>query len=82
MKHYDFPIEYDIPLPEKGDYKRRYPWRELKKVGTSFLVPCSEEEAEKLSNSLTRSSNWASYKTGWQFTMRRILGGIRVWRIK
>jgi hypothetical protein len=81
MRHYDFPVEYNIPIPEKGDYKRKYSFRLLKQVGMSFLVPCSDEEWRRLSNCLTASIAHASYKTGWRFTMRRIPGGIRVWRI-
>lgn len=80
MKHCDFPVEYNIPIPPKGDYKRRYSFRALKIVGMSFMVPCEEMDAQKLWNTLTRSASWHSYKTGWVFTMRRIIGGIRIWR--
>lgn len=80
--HYEFEVEYHIPLPVKGDYRRRYPFRELKQVGCSFMVPCDVLGMEKMWNTLTRSQHWASYKTGWKFTMRRVLGGIRIWRIE
>ena len=82
MRHYDFEVEYNIPIPPKGDYKRRYPFHLLRKVNMSFFVPCDVLECEKLTNSLTRSINHASYKTGWRFTMRRVEEGIRVWRIE
>ena len=82
MKHLEFPVEYGVPLPSKGDYKRRYPFRELKIVGASFLVPCDDEAIQRLWNSLNRCAHWHGCKTGWKFTLRRILGGIRVWRVR
>ena len=81
MSHCDFRVEYNVPLPPKGDYKRRYPFHLLNRAGMSFIVPCTDDQARQLSNSLTKSIHWASYKTGWRFTMRRVLGGIRIWRI-
>lgn len=82
LRHYDFPLEYDVPIPPKQDVKRRYPFKALTKKGMSFMVPCDPMDLRKLWNSLTRSAAWASTKTGWKFTMRQILGGIRVWRIQ
>jgi hypothetical protein len=74
------PIEHGIPLPSRGDIKRRYPFRKMN-VRDSFLVPCEPYELKARWNSLSSSIRWASYKTGFKFEVRQVENGLRVWRV-
>lgn len=77
----EFPVEHNIPMPPRNDFKRRYSFRKLH-VRDSFLVPCEPCEIDATWNSLTSCKRWATRQTGFTFEMRRVLDGIRVWRTK
>lgn len=74
-------IEHGVPLPAKGDIKRRYPFRQMN-IRDSFFVPVDVLDIKQAWNSLNRSRLYAQYKTGFEFTIRQVLGGLRVWRTK
>lgn len=81
-------VEANVVIPEYGlGRKRKYPWLQLNPVcgepprGDSFLVECDFGDSERVWNSLTSCRASITYRTGRKFTMRRVHGGIRVWRI-
>ena len=74
-----FPIYKGKPMPPRGAYRGKYPWRRME-VGDSFLVPCDTWEARETWDKLTRCRWWATYKTGFRFALRRVHEGIAVWR--
>ena len=68
----EFEIEKNVPIPpRKGGKTGKYPWRELK-CGDSFFVP-KRKHVDPPSD---------MKKQGYQFTFRRMDGGVRVWRVK
>lgn len=88
-EHHPVPVTETIRLekfhqiPGKSGCKAKYPWR-LMGVGTDFLARCGDEPAEikKKFNSLTSCIANARRQTGFRFRMRRVPGGIRVWRVQ
>ncbi len=76
-------IERFIPIPTKRGCMAKYPLRKLV-VSESFLVPCDDTAGatQRLYNSLTSCAAGIERSTGYLFTMRRVKGGIRVWRIR
>ena len=62
------------PLPQ-GDGVTKYPWAVLE-VGDSFFVPGIGN-----GSSLGSSRATASRKYGHTYTIRKVEGGIRVWRV-
>ena len=85
-------VDRDVVMPEVGgglgDRRRKYPWLQLNPVtgnpprGDSFLVECDYGNSEQVWNSLTSCAHSISHRTGRKFIMRRVLDGIRVWRLK
>lgn len=66
---YAVKIESNIPLP--ADRRSpKYPWRQMR-IGDSFFV-------EGVRNF---NPGHASTRTGYRFTVHRVKGGCRVWRI-
>jgi hypothetical protein len=78
---HELPVEHGIPIPPRGDFKRRYPFKRMH-VGDSFFVPCEPFELEDRWNSLTSCIRNATVKTGFKFATRQVEGGLRVWRIR
>jgi hypothetical protein len=82
------PVDRNVVLPPPGRGRPKYPWGSLNVVqgnpprGDSFLAPCGDDEMEQTMNSLTRCAHKYAYRTGKQFTMRRMKDGVRVWRIR
>ena len=72
----DFKVEKGIPVPPR---QARYPFREMK-VGESFFVPCTDEEKARIQNRLTNSC--AKARGFGTFTVRRVEGGVRAWKIE
>ena len=78
----DIPIEKGIPVPESraGRIPVRYPWGKME-IGDSFFV--ASDNPERLQRTLTSAARgWVvrSQAAGRQFTVRRVDGGVRVWR--
>jgi hypothetical protein len=73
-------IEKGIPVPERSNIK--YPWGRME-VGDSFFVKC---EYSKIKHHSVNGSMYywkkRNKKDDWKFTVRRVDGGIRAWRIK
>lgn len=76
-----YQVESSIPIPRKQDHRRRYPFDRMQ-IAQSFMVPCEPQDIDALWNTLTSCRRWATYKSGFRYTMRRVTGGIRVWRIQ
>ena len=69
----EFLIEKNIPIPDKRAWK--YPWKEME-VGDSIFIK------GKSINALTATGLRYLKKDGWDFAMRTVDGGVRVWRTK
>ncbi len=72
---------FEIPQPQKGKPGRKagtqkYPWRDCKTVGDSFL----SGEDLKRTNYAVRQFNYRN--KGLKFMASQIEGSVRVWRIE
>lgn len=73
-----YKIEKNIQIPLKRT--RKYPFDEME-VGDSFMI---EGYTPKKIVSITSSANsfCKTHRNGWKFTVRKIEGDIRIWRVK
>lgn len=78
-----YSIEKNVAIPtierpnrKTGAYK--YPFAKME-VGDSFFVPINREKELK---SVASSSSLYGSKLGRKFTTRKVVGGVRVWRIE
>jgi hypothetical protein len=69
-------VEKGIPIESKvgRGAAARYPFAQME-VGDSFFVP------GKRSGQLSNHCSYQRLKTGRRFTIRKVDGGVRVWRI-
>lgn len=76
-----FEIEQGVPIPPRGSGRSvaKYPFRHLK-IGESFFVPCGDaQEAARIRQSI---ANCTPIHRPARFTVRRVEGGVRAWRIQ
>ena len=76
-------IEKDIAIPKGGTGRgrNRYPLLSMS-VGDSFYIPTLDNESvRKAENRVRGSIRYAALRTGAAFSIRRVDGGIRVWRV-
>jgi len=73
-----YKIEKDIPIPES---EMTYPFGKMKK-GDSFFIKCVDDDLLKMRNIIANHSrNFRHSSTkDWLFTVRKVKGGVRVWR--
>ena len=71
----DYKIEDGVPIPALRTAQAKYPWR-LLEVGQSFFVP------DKTGRQLSTACVAARKSTGFQFAVRTVDGGCRIWRTK
>jgi hypothetical protein len=70
-------FDKNYPLPIDREYgKRKYPFAQLQ-PGESVLYPCETVETKKVSTAAYRVAKYHN----WQFIVRRVESGVRVWRI-
>ncbi len=71
-------IEKNIPIPEavEGRAWTKYPFQFME-IGDSFFLPCDDIEAGK--NRLRTS--FVRHKPK-RFSIRKVKGGLRVWRVE
>jgi hypothetical protein len=69
-------IEKGIPLPPASG-PMPLVQRELMEVGDSYFMP-----GEVAANERNRAHAWSRYHPGFKFCVRKVEGGVRVWRIK
>jgi hypothetical protein len=69
-----YAVETNIPIPAPRKPDTRYPFKELE-VGYSFLVHDGNIRSVR-----SRCSQ-VKLATGHKFTVRKVQGGVRVWRI-
>jgi hypothetical protein len=65
-------FETNVPIPSA----RKYPFAQLQ-PGESVLYPCETVETKKVSTAAYRVAKYHN----WQFIVRRVNEGVRVWRI-
>ena len=68
-------IEKDVPMSSTVGRPPKYPLR-MMEPGDSFFV--EKGDRKSISVSVSRLSK----ETGWIFRVRRVDGGVRVWRVK
>ena len=73
-----FQIEDGIEIPAltRHNTEAKYPFKQMK-VGQSFFVPCTEENAKKVRTSISSSARSAKVR----HVTRIAEGGLRVWRV-
>lgn len=72
----EYEIENNHPLPAAaphGGRREKYPWMQME-IGSSFFVP--DEDAHRVKSSASK----AKKRTGRTFVVRKVEGGVRVWR--
>jgi len=69
-----FPIESDVPMPEDG--RASYPFP-LMEVGDSFSI-ADQSAAEKA----RRAATVHQKRHGGRFSIRKVEGGYRLWRVQ
>lgn len=77
-------IEKGIPVNRIARGVIIYPFADMVK-GDSFLVPAADDlEYKRVSNSLNRQVRMFARMFGaeYEFTVRRVTGGVRCWRMK
>lgn len=67
----EFKIEKGVPIPTPVGKKKRYHFESME-IGDSVF----------LAGKTQATTSHAAKKTGFKFTVRRMDGGIRVWRIE
>ena len=71
-------VEKGIPIPERSN--KKYPWGEME-VGDSFFIKCEYTRLKHQSIGGSKT-NWKKrHNPNCKFTVRRVDGGIRAWRI-
>ena len=71
-------IDRGMPLPKKRHPK--YPWSEMK-IGDSFFVESRPDISDQRLQQKIAECVWGRKKAhGGNFTVRRVDGGVRVWR--
>lgn len=80
-QNYSFVVEENVPIPDRirgRECTIKYPI-EIMKVGDSFLIPMrADGRYVHISGSFRE---WAR-RTGFEFSSRKLVNGIRVWRVK
>lgn len=77
-------IEKNIPVKRIARGVIIYPFADMLK-GDSFLVPAADQKAYRCaSNSLHRQARMFNkqFAQGYEFTVRKVPGGVRCWRTK
>lgn len=68
-------IEKGIPIPHPGSGRLSYPFHEMK-VGDSILV------TDRTLPQLERMTGSYGRRHGVKFSLRKMKGGVRIWRVK
>ncbi len=71
-----FVIEKNVPIPLKGNVRRKYPFAQME-VGDSIFVAGDAAKTENISC----SANAYGKRNGAKFSARCVEGGVRIWRI-
>jgi len=74
----EFKIEKGIAIPERKGGTVKYPFEQME-VGDSFFVP---ESAEVRRSNFSNSASSYGKRTGKKFTVRKVEGGWRCWRVE
>ncbi len=72
-------IDKGVPVPPPRTRASKYPWAEME-VGDSFFVEATAEEMKSRSANLSRGATTIAKQLGCRFTVRKVTGGVRVWR--
>lgn len=72
-------IDKGIPLPSKSKYDDLYPLKDME-VGDSFFIAVTDENKTNIRNRLSSAVRNYSRNKSILFSVRKVSGGIRVWR--
>lgn len=76
--------EPGIPLPEDGRLRARFPFRRMA-IHDSFFVPLTDypgASVTAVSHRVGSAARQAAIKTGFKFSVRKVDGGVRCWRVE
>lgn len=75
-----FEIEKNIPIGRKGGLGRNpiYPFAEMG-IGDSFFSACDDVDAKRMCSA---ACVYAKNHPGFKFSVRKVDGGYRVWRVE
>lgn len=77
-----YAIEKNIPLPPIKQLARtQYPFEDMAK-GDSFRVRVNGEPSKQVLSRVSAAATYAKKKHGHKYTIRRLPGMVRCWRIK
>lgn len=76
-------IETGINIPPRGQSpkSRKYPWREMR-IGQSFCIHSEQPARAALQARLVNAAYNIHQRTTMRFVTRRVVDGVRVWRVK
>jgi hypothetical protein len=66
-------VERGVSIPVDGNYK--YPWAGME-VGDSFFI------AGEAGNRLRSAAGYSGLRNGRRYSVRKVKGGYRVWRVE
>ncbi|KKM79751.1 hypothetical protein LCGC14_1346800 [marine sediment metagenome] len=76
----NFKVEKGVPVPVRGIRGTIYPWADMG-VGDSFFAPSKKGEEGAKTATRMRSAAKANIRLcGRKYIVRRVEGGVRVWR--
>lgn len=79
-----FILESGVPIPKRRQGRiKQYPFKDLL-PGDSFLIQCQPHECNMIQARVISAKNLFLKRTGlcYEFTTRRVLEGIRLWRVR
>lgn len=74
--------EIEKGVPVKGEIRTRYPFADMD-PNDSFLVECEEDKRRTVAANLSASARrFRESHYGRRYTVRRVEGGVRCWRVE
>jgi len=82
MESPGFNVEHGVPIPQRRNAPKRYPFRDME-IGDSFFVPLNGEKSSKVFARIAGAAiRDARSRGGIKYAVRSVEGGVRVWRVK
>ncbi len=81
MQNYNIVIEDSIPIPERVQMMKQFPFEQLK-VGQSFWVPVDRTKMSKLINMRQKRGYYKSKRFIFKTEVKNGVLGSRCWRYK
>lgn len=77
-----YELEDNVPPPkDRRGGNVVYPFGEMA-VGQSFFIPCQDDQKPHLQTKLAGAARGFKLRHKTKFAIRRVVGGVRVWRVE